>query len=64
MTDIRALIQDLRAHAPEAPSPCAAFMRKAATALERFDGIVVVRGAPLAISEFDPPREEPDAIVR
>lgn len=33
--DLEALVQDLRAHAPEAPQPCAALMRRAAAELER-----------------------------
>lgn len=35
MTDLDALIQDLRAHAHEAPAHCAALMRLAATELQR-----------------------------
>lgn len=34
VTDLRDLIQDLLAHAPEAPAVCAALMRRAARELE------------------------------
>lgn len=35
MTDREDLVQDLRAHAHEAPTVCAALMRRAANELER-----------------------------
>lgn len=42
MTDVRELIQDLRAHAHEAPATCAALMRRSARELERRAGLVPV----------------------
>lgn len=37
MTEREQLVQDLRAHAHEAPATCAALMRRAATLLSRED---------------------------
>lgn len=53
MTGHRELIQDLRAHAHEAPAECAALMRLAATELER-GSPVIIRGVERALTEFDP----------
>jgi hypothetical protein len=35
MSELEHLVQDLRAHAPEAPAVCAALMRRAASELSR-----------------------------
>jgi hypothetical protein len=40
------LIQDLRAHAHEAPAQCAALMRRAAAELQRHDNLVAVMRLP------------------
>jgi hypothetical protein len=42
MTELRDLITDMRAHAHEAPSHCAALMRRAARELERRAAFVLV----------------------
>jgi hypothetical protein len=44
----RELIQDLRAHAHEAPTPCAALMRRAATELEEH-----LRLAPVSLDDIN-----------
>jgi hypothetical protein len=42
MTDVRELIQDLRAHAPEAPDHCARLMRDASQLLDRYKNLIGV----------------------
>jgi hypothetical protein len=60
MSDLRELIQDLLAHAHEAPSQCAGLMRRAATELRKHEVKGEVRftrnGVPL-----DPPAFASDA---
>lgn len=59
MTDITALIQDLRAHAPDAPEPCRTFMRDAAGILDRYKNLlgVAARGEDAGVlpPPFPPP---------
>lgn len=66
MTDLAHLIQDLRAHAHEAPEHIRELMRSAATALDNCAGYVVVGNdmrltdGPVA-APFPPPSEEAHA---
>lgn len=56
MTDREHLVQDLRAHAHEAPATCAALMRRAASELARDKGYTeqpLANGATLCRSTTD-----------
>lgn len=53
MTDTPALVQDLLAHAPEAPDHCARLMRDAARVLDRYKHLVGI--AHLGDAEPSPP---------
>jgi hypothetical protein len=59
MTDLAHLIQDLRAHAHEAPAVCAALMRRAATELEHGDKLAAL--AALTGGKHRHPREHANA---
>jgi hypothetical protein len=60
MTDLEELVQDLRAHAHEAPVVCAALMRRAAAELEQRGRIVAIvdrvrARAPRSSAQSGPP---------